>query len=66
MLRHDVRPGLTGLAQVSGFRGETSSELASRMRLEYDLKYIRERSLVADIKISAMTFINELIGGHGY
>jgi lipopolysaccharide/colanic/teichoic acid biosynthesis glycosyltransferase len=66
MSRHVVRPGLTGLAQISGFRGETSTEHSARMRLEYDLRYIRDQSILLDIKVTAKTFLNEFIGGTGY
>jgi exopolysaccharide biosynthesis polyprenyl glycosylphosphotransferase len=50
-LRHAVMPGLTGWAQVNGWRGNTSIE----RRLEHDLHYIRHRSLWLDLKILAVT-----------
>ncbi|TYC52903.1 sugar transferase [Rhodobacterales bacterium] len=66
MERHCVRPGLTGLAQVKGYRGETRDEHAARMRLEYDLKYIETISVGLDIRIIAETVVREFLGGNGY
>lgn len=51
MLRHKVRPGITGLAQVNGFRGETDTLEKMERRVECDHQYIREWSLLMDIKI---------------
>ncbi len=51
MLRHKVKPGITGLAQVSGFRGETDTLEKMEKRIEYDHRYIREWSVWLDIKI---------------
>jgi len=53
--RHQVKPGLTGWAQVNGFRGETQTSEAMRSRVEYDLIYIDHWSLLLDLKILAMT-----------
>ncbi len=53
MLRHKVRGGLTGWAQVNGCRGNTSIE----RRLEYDIEYLRRWSLVFDLKIIVLTFL---------
>jgi putative colanic acid biosynthesis UDP-glucose lipid carrier transferase len=50
-LRHLVRPGITGWAQVSGFRGETSDPDLLRKRVEYDIWYIENWSILLDIKI---------------
>jgi putative colanic acid biosysnthesis UDP-glucose lipid carrier transferase len=50
-LRHLVNPGITGWAQVNGFRGETSDPEALRKRVEYDIWYIENWSLFLDIKI---------------
>lgn len=66
MMRHAVRPGLTGMAQVNGYRGETTTEESAHMRLEYDLMYIRNQSLMLDIQITANTFLKEFLGGTGY
>jgi putative colanic acid biosynthesis UDP-glucose lipid carrier transferase len=55
MLRHKVKPGITGLAQVNGFRGETSERGQMAKRIEYDLMYIRNWSLWLDCKILART-----------
>jgi len=66
MDRHQVRPGITGLAQVSGFRGETRDRHAARMRLEHDLKYIKKQSFLFDVKIIAGTIVREFFKGNGY
>jgi putative colanic acid biosynthesis UDP-glucose lipid carrier transferase len=55
--RFRVKPGITGLAQVNGFRGETSSDELMIGRLRYDLEYIRTRDLGVDIRIIAQTAI---------
>lgn len=57
MLRHKVRPGITGLAQVNGFRGETDTLEKMRKRVEYDLNYIRNWSLILDLKIIGLTVL---------
>ncbi|WP_297586739.1 sugar transferase [Roseibium sp.] len=64
--RHKVRPGITGLAQVRGFRGETKDAYAARMRLEYDLDYIESQSTLLDIRIMFETVMKEFFGGKGY
>lgn len=51
MLRHKVRPGITGLAQVNGYRGETDTLEKMERRIECDHQYIREWSLLMDLKI---------------
>ncbi len=56
MVRHKVTPGMTGLAQVNGCRGETSSLEDMKRRIDYDLDYLRHWSLMLDIKILCRTF----------
>src|SRR6516162_6184540 len=53
--RYRVKPGITGLAQISGCRGETSSKSDMRKRLEKDIEYIENRSLTLDLKILILT-----------
>jgi len=55
MFRHKVRPGITGLAQVNGFRGETATLERMKGRVEHDLAYLRNWSLLLDLKIIVMT-----------
>lgn len=66
MSRHRIRPGLTGLAQVNGYRGETRDYRAAKMRLEYDLIYIERRTTALDLKIIAQTIVREFFLGRGY
>jgi putative colanic acid biosynthesis UDP-glucose lipid carrier transferase len=51
MIRHKVKPGITGWAQVNGFRGETESVDKMKARVEYDLDYLRNWSLALDLWI---------------
>lgn len=51
MLRHIVKPGMTGLAQIRGYRGETDTLDKMEGRIKYDLEYIRSWSLLLDLKI---------------
>jgi putative colanic acid biosysnthesis UDP-glucose lipid carrier transferase len=55
MVRHKVRPGITGLAQVSGARGETSAVTDMEKRINFDLQYLRDWSLQLDFKIMLRT-----------
>lgn len=55
MVRHKVAPGITGLAQVNGCRGETATVEDMQRRVEYDLQYLRQWSLALDLKILART-----------
>ena len=57
MIRHKVRPGITGLAQVNGMRGETDTVDKMKMRIEYDLAYLRNWSLALDLKIVLKTVL---------
>ena len=55
MIRHKVRPGITGWAQVNGLRGETSTVEKMHLRVQYDLEYLKNWSLWLDLKIIART-----------
>ncbi|MGH8228161.1 MAG: undecaprenyl-phosphate glucose phosphotransferase [Steroidobacteraceae bacterium] len=60
MMRHKVPPGITGLAQVNGCRGETAHVEEMRTRVEYDLEYLRRWSPLLDLKILALTAVRLL------
>ena len=62
MVRHFVKPGITGLAQISGFRGEVESDKDIIGRVKYDIFYIENWSLLLDTKIIAQTFLNAVKG----
>lgn len=55
MLRHKVKPGITGWAQVNGFRGETDTLDKMESRIDYDLEYLRNWSLWLDLRIIFLT-----------
>ena len=55
MVRHKVKPGITGWAQVNGFRGETDTVDKMQARVEYDLEYLRNWSLSLDVQIIIRT-----------
>ena len=62
MVRHYVKPGITGLAQVKGFRGEIETDEDMINRIKFDVFYIENWSLILDIKIIVQTVINIYIG----
>ncbi|WP_271768283.1 undecaprenyl-phosphate glucose phosphotransferase [Aquimarina algiphila] len=62
MVRHFVKPGITGLAQVSGFRGEIETNKDIVNRVKYDIFYVENWSLLLDIKIIILTIINAIRG----
>jgi len=64
--RHTARPGITGLAQVSGCRGSTIEPNRAISRIDYDLNYIEKWSLRMDIMIIARTIRREFLSGSGF
>ncbi|MBU4682996.1 undecaprenyl-phosphate glucose phosphotransferase [Cedecea davisae] len=66
MLRHKVKPGITGWAQINGWRGETDTLDKMEKRVEYDLEYIREWSLWFDIKIVFLTVFKGFVHKAAY
>lgn len=66
MLRHKVKPGITGQAQVNGCRGETETLDKMEARIHHDLEYIKKWSLWLDIKIVVKTIIKGFYGNQAY
>ena len=62
MIKHQVRPGLTGWAQINGYRGDTSI----RKRIEYDIYYIENWSMSFDFKIMFLTIFKGFINENAY
>ena len=66
MLRHLMKPGITGLAQIHGWRGETDTLFKMQKRVEYDMEYIHRWSLALDIKIIFVTAFKTLYDKNAY
>jgi Undecaprenyl-phosphate glucose phosphotransferase len=66
MQRHRVKPGITGWAQVNGLRGETDTIAKMAARVEYDLYYMQNWSLMFDLRIVALTVVKGLVGRNAY
>lgn len=64
--RHIMRPGITGLAQTRGWRGPTARPLQARARIACDIYYVKNFSLLLDLKILFKTLVIELRGGTGF
>lgn len=64
--RHNVKPGITGWAQVNGYRGDTDTLEKMQRRLEHDLHYIDSWSLLLDLKIIVMTLFSRKVYGNAY
>ena len=66
MLRHKVKPGITGQAQVNGCRGETDTLDKMEARIHHDLEYLKQWSLWLDIKIVLLTVYNGFVDKQAY
>lgn len=66
MLRHKVKPGITGWAQVNGWRGETDTLDKMQKRVEFDLEYIQNWSVWLDLKIVVLTVFKGFGGKNAY
>jgi len=66
MLRHTVKPGITGWAQINGLRGETDTLDKMERRVQYDLYYIDNWSIWLDLKIIFLTFVKGFINKNAY
>jgi lipopolysaccharide/colanic/teichoic acid biosynthesis glycosyltransferase len=64
--RHRVKPGVTGWAQINGWRGETDTEEKIQRRVEHDLYYIENWSVTFDLYICLMTPFALLKGENAY
>lgn len=62
MVRHFIKPGITGLAQTNGFRGEVENEKDIINRVKYDIFYVEKWTLFLDIKIIIATVFNAIKG----
>jgi putative colanic acid biosynthesis UDP-glucose lipid carrier transferase len=66
MLRHKIKPGITGWAQVNGWRGETDTLYRMQKRIDYDLWYLDNWSLWLDIRIIILTIFVGFTGKNAY
>jgi putative colanic acid biosynthesis UDP-glucose lipid carrier transferase len=66
MIRHKVKPGITGLAQVNGWRGETDTLEKIQKRIEHDISYMRQWSLLLDFRIMFQTLLSGSWRTHAY
>jgi putative colanic acid biosynthesis UDP-glucose lipid carrier transferase len=62
MVRHFIKPGITGLAQVSGFRGEVEDDTFIINRVKYDIYYLENWSILMDLRIVFKTIFDTLGG----
>ncbi|MGK4566573.1 sugar transferase [Flavobacterium sp. 3HN19-14] len=62
MVRHFIKPGITGLAQTNGYRGEVENEQDIIYRVKYDIFYLENWSLLLDLKIIYLTVYNAIMG----
>ena len=66
VIRHQVKPGITGWAQINGARGQLETIEQLRRRVELDLEYMQRWSLLFDVRILLLTLYKEVISKHAY
>lgn len=66
MLRHLVKPGITGWAQINGWRGETDTDEKMQKRIDFDLEYLKNWSIYLDLKIILLTVFKGFINKNAY
>ncbi|WP_374960101.1 sugar transferase, partial [Gilvibacter sp.] len=62
MVRHFIKPGITGLAQVTGYRGEVETDEDIINRVKFDIFYLENWSMLLDLKIIVQTVYNAIRG----
>jgi lipopolysaccharide/colanic/teichoic acid biosynthesis glycosyltransferase len=62
MLRHLIKPGVTGLAQAKGYRGQTDDNFSMRNRVRVDIFYIEKWTFFLDLKVVGLTVLNMMRG----
>ena len=62
MVRHFIKPGITGLAQTNGYRGEIETDRDIIYRVKYDIFYLEKWSLLLDLKVIFLTVFNAIKG----
>jgi lipopolysaccharide/colanic/teichoic acid biosynthesis glycosyltransferase len=62
MMRHFLKPGITGWAQINGYRGKTINPIQMRKRVASDIWYLENWSIMLDVKIIFLTVINVFKG----
>jgi putative colanic acid biosynthesis UDP-glucose lipid carrier transferase len=62
MVRHFIKPGITGLAQINGYRGEVETEKDIINRVRFDIFYLENWTILLDLKIIFKTVINAIKG----
>jgi putative colanic acid biosynthesis UDP-glucose lipid carrier transferase len=62
MIRHYVKPGVTGWAQINGYRGEIRTKMDLRARIEHDIWYMENWSMWLDLRIILLTVYNTVKG----
>jgi putative colanic acid biosysnthesis UDP-glucose lipid carrier transferase len=66
MYRYRIKPGITGWAQVNGYRGETERVEKMAARVMFDIHYIQHWTLGLDLKIIGMTMVRGFVGSNAY
>ena len=66
MQRHLIKPGITGLAQVNGSRGETDTVEKMQKRVDFDMDYIKNWSVFLDLKIIFLTIFKGFFNKNAY
>jgi lipopolysaccharide/colanic/teichoic acid biosynthesis glycosyltransferase len=62
MVRHLIKPGVTGLAQAKGYRGQTTDNFSMRNRVRVDILYIERWTFLLDLKVIWLTAVNMIKG----
>ncbi len=66
MIRHKIKPGVTGWAQINGYRGETQTVEKMKKRVQYDIEYLQNWSLWLDLKIVFLTIFKGFVNDSAY
>ena len=66
MVRHKIKPGITGWAQINGYRGETETVDKMEKRIQFDIQYMQKWTLWLDLKIIFLTIFKGFVSETAY